>query len=116
MKIEMPTEDKIIALAIDLWRLEEKINNINSISDKEQEKIWASMKRLERFLEECKIEVRWYNGQKYAEEVNAYELKWIEDTNDTEKNGLIKDTIEPAVFTDGELVRTGKIIVYKINS
>lgn len=116
MNIEIPWEDKIISLAVDLWRLEEKIGNIESVSDKEQEKIWVSMKRLRRFVEECKIEVKWYNGQKYAEEVNAYELKWIEETQDTEKNGLIKDTIEPAVFIDGKLIKTGKIIVYKTNS
>jgi len=112
----MPSNEKIISLAVDLWRLEEKINNIKTINENETDKINASFNRIKRFINECKIVVTWYNWEKYSEDVNVYELKWTELTEDLDKNDIIKDTIEPAVFVDGQLMKTGKIIVYKINS
>ena len=111
-----PESNKIIWLAIDVWRLEERFLNINNINDLDKEKVINSIKRVKRLSEENMIEVKWYTWEKYSDEVNVYELKWSEITENKDMIDTIKDTIEPAVFIDWNIVKTAKIIVYKLNS
>ena len=106
--------NKLISLAIDIWRLEEKINN-STISEEEREKLNITIFRLKKFVQEQGIEIKGYDLEKYSEEINVYELKWIEETNDEKLKWKIKDTIEPATFLNWNLIKPAKIIAYKYN-
>lgn len=111
-----PNSNKIISLAIDIWRLEDKINNISELSNENKEKLNVSINRIKKFINDQNIKIKWFTWEKYSEEINFYELKATEETDDKSKNNIIKDTIEPAVFVDWNLIKTAKIIIYKLNS
>lgn len=111
-----PNSNKIITLGVDIWRLEDKCKNLKGIDENSNEKINISIKRVNRFFEENKILIKWYVWEKYSEEINVYELKWVEPTDKKEMDNIIKDTIEPAVFIDWNIIKKAKIIVYKLNS
>jgi len=111
-----PNSNKMISLAIDIWRLEEKIINIKNINNNDKEKLDIAINRVKKFIEENNILIKSYTWEKYSDEINFYELKWLENTNEKEKNNIIKDTIEPAVFINWNIIKTAKIIIYKLNS
>jgi hypothetical protein len=111
-----PDSNKVILLAIDIWRLEEKIINTSEIDISNKEKINSSITRIKKYVDENKIIIKWFTWEKYSNEINIYELKWTESTSEKGQDNIIKDTIEPAVFIDWKVIKKAKIIIYKFNS
>lgn len=109
-----PESQKLISLAIDIWRLEWKIDNSwISKNGVEAEKIRTSLERLKKFTNDYGISIKDFIWEKYVNEINFLELKWTEDTADSGKDWIIKDTIEPVVYINWTVVKTAKVIVYK---
>ena len=109
-----PESQKLISLAIDVWRLEWKIYNSGMPKDwVELEKIKTSLERLKKFTNDYGISIKDFIWEKYVNEINFLELKWTEDTADSAKDWIIKDTIEPVVYINWTVVKTAKVIVYK---
>ncbi|NDK07794.1 hypothetical protein EOM39_00940 [Candidatus Gracilibacteria bacterium] len=108
--------NKLINLSIDIWRLNEKISNIDNLNEKDKEKISISLDRLNNFIQDLNIETKSFSGEKYSEEINLYELKAVENTNINSLDRIIKDTIEPAIIINGELIKQAKVIIYKFTS
>ena len=111
-----PNSNKIIQLAIDIWRLEEKISDISEIDNNDKEKINSSINRIKKYIDENKIIIKWYTWEKYSNEINVYDLKWTEVTKNKEQDNTIKNTIEPSVLIDWKIIKKAKIIIYKLNS
>lgn len=109
-----PESQKLISLAIDIWRLEWKIYNSGIPKDWiEAEKIKTSLERLKKFTYDYGISIKDFIWEKYVNEINFLELKWTEETTDSSKDWIIKDTIEPVVYINWTVVKTAKVIVYK---
>ncbi len=112
-----PESQKLISLAIDVWRLEWKIYNSGIPKDwVEAEKIKTSLERLKKFTNDYGISIRDFIWEKYVNEINFLELKWTEETTDSSKDWIIKDTIEPVVYINWTVVKTAKVIVYKFTA
>lgn len=111
-----PETNKLINLWIDTWRLESRLNEINGLSDLEKEKIENSINRVKKYTSDYNFEIKAFNWEKYSEEINIYELKATEDTNSPELDWIIKDTIEPAVLNNWNIIKQAKIVVYKFKS
>lgn len=109
-----PESQKLISLAIDIWRLEWKIYKSGIPKDWiEAEKIKTSLERLKKFTYDYGISIKDFIWEKYVNEINFLELKWTEETTDSSKDWIIKDTIEPVVYINWTVVKTAKVIVYK---
>lgn len=112
-----PESQKLISLAIDIWRLEWKISNSGIPKDwVETEKIKTSIERLKKFTNDYGISIKDFIWEKYVNEINFLELKWTEETQDPSKDGIIKDAIEPVVYVNWTVVKTAKVIVYKFTA
>ncbi len=112
-----PESQKLISLAIDIWRLEWKIYNSGILKDwVEAEKIKTSLERLKKFSNDYGITIKDFIWEKYVNEINFLELKWTEETTDLSKDWIIKDAIEPVVYFNWTVVKTAKVIVYKFTS
>ena len=108
--------NKLINLSVDIWRLEEKISKIDYLKEQDNEKISVSLDRLKKFIKDLDIELKWFSWEKYSEEINFYELKAVEDTNIENLNNIIKETIEPAIIVNWEILKQASVIVYKFKS
>lgn len=108
--------NKLINLSVDIWRLEEKISKIDYLKEQDSEKISVSLDRLKKFIKDLDIELKWFSWEKYSEEINLYELKAVEDTNIENLNNIIKETIEPAIIFNWEILKQASVIVYKFKS
>ena len=110
-----PNSNKIFSLAIDIWRLEERLKNTLLDDTWDKEKIYSSLGRLKKFIEDHTIRVQGFTGEKYSPDITVYDLKWTEITTNKTFDGIIQDTIEPAVYFEGRLIKNAKIIIYRYN-
>lgn len=99
-------------LALDIWRLQNRINKLKGKLDGE------SFKPIEYFFESCKrnlsnmgFEIKDdYTGEEYKSSMNVdvvtYESMEI-DSNEAK----VKETLEPAILFDNQLIRKAKVII-----
>lgn len=108
--------NKLINLSVDIWRLEEKFSKIDYLKEQDSERISVSLDRLKKFIKDLDIELKWFSWEKYSEEINFYELKAVEYINIENLNNIIKETIEPAIIVNWEILKQASVIVYKFKS
>lgn len=89
-----------------LKKYSQKLVDENNLSDKSRP-INTSLSKLEEFIRSLGIETFDYTGQKYNEGMNVI----IVDTVKTDTAvDIIRETIEPAVIIDGNLVKKARVV------
>jgi hypothetical protein len=109
LNVSIETND-LIELAIEVWRLESRINrNLSTLPENQRETLVNSVQKLKRYLNKNDIEVIDYTNQKYTEGRNLEILAVEKDPHVTQP--IIKETKEPTVLCKGQVVRKGKVIL-----
>ncbi|MBT4209967.1 MAG: hypothetical protein HOE19_03585 [Candidatus Komeilibacteria bacterium] len=111
LQISQDTKD-FVELAIEVWRLERKINSLSDSIDDNKKKIMEnSVHKLKGYLKRHDVEIREYHEEKYTEGMNV-EILSVEQM-DNLKWPMIKETIEPAIIVKGHFVNKAKVILLK---
>lgn len=97
----------LVELAVEVWRLENRINK--TFSEDQRETIIKSVQKIKRYLDKNDIEIVDHTNQKFNEGLNLDVLAVEKDHNISESK--IKETIEPTITYKGKVVHKGKIIV-----
>ena len=108
-----PETKAIIQLAIDYWRLEERIETLKNEDDTNFKKLQSSLWRIGKYIKQYWIEIKDFKWDKYSEDILAIEVKSTEITLDKNQDMFIKDIIQPAIFVNWQLIEKAKVIVYK---
>ena len=104
--------NELIELAIEIWRIEQRINKSLSVIPENQKKgIENSIQKLKRYLQKYDIEIVDYTGQKYNEGLNLDVLSV--DKDDVAKEPYVKETVEPTIMCKGLVVKKAKIVIAK---
>jgi molecular chaperone GrpE (heat shock protein) len=107
-----PSAQDLIDLAIELWRLEKRINKtVDKVSEDESKAFQNSIIKLQRYLQKNDIEVTDYTGQNFNEGMNLDILSMEKDP--TLKQNIIFETHEPAVIHKGILIKKAKVVVHE---
>lgn len=105
-----PNTQSLIEAAIEVWRLEKRVNKLSKDLSEDQNKAFEnSITKLKRFLDKNDITFTDYTDQKYNEGLNLDVLSIDKDKNVAES--IIKETHEPAVFHKGQLIKKAKVVV-----
>jgi len=109
--IEMSSQVKdLVELSIEIWRLENRINKINSnLEENQKEGINNSIQKIKRYLDKNDIELIDHTNHKFNEGRNLDILAVEKDSNLPE--AIVKETKEPTVMYKGQVVRKGKVVV-----
>jgi len=100
----------LIELAIELWRLEIRMNtSLSSLPTNQKEILNNSIQKLKRYLEKNDIEILDHTNQKFNEGRNLDIL--AVDKDSTISEAIIKETKEPTIIHKGYVVHKGKVIV-----
>lgn len=100
----------LVMLAIDLWRLEHRLNRIlQGLPEDQRENVSNSMQKLKRYLDKNNIEVLDHTNQKYDDSQNLEILAVEQDSSVTDP--IIKETKEPTILYKGQVVHIGKVIL-----
>jgi len=114
LNISIETND-LIELAVEIWRLESRLNkSLHSSSESQKEMIHNSIKKIKRYLDKNDIEIMDYTNQKFNDGRNL-DILSIE-TDPKISHSIIKETKEPTIMLKGQVVRKGKVIVLAKNT
>ena len=112
--VSIQTND-LIDLAIEMWRLEHKLNLIlPTLPENQRVAINNSFKKLKRYLDKNDIEIIDYTNQKFNDGLNL-DILAVENDPDISES-IVKETKEPTIVYNGQVVRKGKVIVLAKNN
>lgn len=102
----------LVELAIEIWRIEHRINKISDIlPDNQRRGIEISVQKLKRYLEKYDIEIKDYTNQKYNVGLNLDVL--LVEKDESLQETIVKETVEPTIFCKGKIVKRAKVILLK---
>jgi len=104
-----PQLKDLIELAVEIWRLENRINRNMDIQESQKEILRNSIQKIKRYLEKNDLEVLDYTDKKFNDGRNLEILAVEKDP--TVKDSIIKETKEPTIMCKGQVVRKGKVII-----
>lgn len=104
-------QEDTIDLAIEIWRLEKRLNKVASSLSEDQNKAFnRSINKLYKCLKKTSnVEVNDYTGEPHNEGMNVDPLH-IEDDKNSNKTMIMK-THEPEVKYKDKVIRKAKVIV-----
>lgn len=113
--IELSQEaNDLIELAIEIWRMEQRIMKSSSeLPENHLKGLENSIQKLKRYIDRHDIEIVDYKNVKYNEGLNLEVLSIEKDPSLPES--IIKETIEPTIMHKGQVVRKAKVILIKNN-
>mgnify|MGYP001617929234 FL=1 len=104
----------IVDLAVEVWRIEQRINkSASNLPENQLKGLENSVQKLKRYLEKYDIEVIDYKNTKYNEGLNLDILSVEKDPTLLEP--VVKETVEPTIMCKGQVVRKAKIILLSNN-
>lgn len=105
-----PATNDLTELAIEVWRIEQRINRaLPSLPENQQISLTNSIQKIKRFLNRCDIEIIEYTNQKFNDGLNLDVLSIEKAPSQLEP--IVKETIEPTIMCKGQVIRKAKIIV-----
>lgn len=105
-----PNSQSLVELAIEIWRLEKRIQKTTeSLSDDQNKAFQNSVTKLHRYLDKNDISLVDYTDNKYNEGLNLDVLSIEKDPKIP--HSIVKETHEPAVMHKGQLIKKAKVVV-----
>jgi hypothetical protein len=109
-----PLENKhissIIKIAIEIWKIEKKVNKIKSSHSDLIVWLDYSIQKIQEIFDANNIKIVDYTGQKYIEWMNWVEIVSVEKNSD-QGHPIIFDTITPLIVVDWKMHTKSKVIV-----
>ncbi len=112
-KIRKVELSSIIDLAIEIWRLQDRVKKLESAARREDPSIAFSIDNIQHVLKEIGIETRDYTGQPYNEGMSLDVLTFDYPAEEKPANRIVQETVSPAIFFDGILHKMAQVIVGK---
>jgi hypothetical protein len=101
---------ELVELAIEVWRIEQRLMKIVDIIPENQRKgLENSVHKLKRYISNYDIEIVDYTNQKFNDGLNLDVLSVEKDQNI--KTPVVKETVEPTILVKGQVIKKAKIIL-----
>ena len=102
--------NEISDLAVEIWRIEQRIaKSASSLPENQLKGLENSIQKMRRYLEKYDIEVIDYKNLKYNDGLNLDILSVEKDPSLPEP--MVKETVEPTIMLKGQVIRKAKIIL-----
>lgn len=102
--------NELIDLAVEVWRMEQRISkSASNLPEQQLKGLENSVQKLKRYVSKYDIEIVDYKNQKYNDGLNLDILSVEKDPSLSEP--MIKETVEPTIICKGQVVRKAKIIL-----
>lgn len=109
-----PKSSDLVELAIEIWRVKNRLIKASpDLQEIHKRGLESSIQKMQKFLDRFSIEIIDHTNQKYNEGLSVDVLSFEIDPNI--KIPVIKETIEPTIICNGNVVKKGKVVVIKNN-
>ena len=112
-KIRKVDLSSVIDLAIEIWRLQDRVKKLESAARRQDPSIAFSIDKIQHVLKEIGIETRDYTGQTYNEGMSLDVLTFDYPVEEKPTNRIVQETVSPAILFDGKLHKMAQVIVGK---
>ena len=106
--ISTKTKD-LVEHAIELWRMEQRLNKITSLNESQRDLLASSIRKLQRYLDKNDMEIVDHTNQVFSDGRNLDVLLVVTSPGVTEPT--IKETKEPTILYKNQVVHKGKVVV-----
>jgi len=103
----------IIDLAIEVWRLQDRVRKLSAAIGKEDPASAFTVDKIRDIFSQIGIETRDFTGQSYNEGMSLDVLTCDYPAGENPPHRIIQETINPAVYFDGKLVKMSQVIIGK---
>lgn len=105
-----PGMSDLIDLALEIWRIGDRIQKVApELQEVQRKAIESSVAKLNRYLDRYDMEIIDYTGQKYNEGLSLDILSVEKDSSVLIP--IVKETVEPTILCKGQVVKKAKIIL-----
>lgn len=102
--------EALVELAVEVWRIEQRlVKAASGLPDIQRKGLESSIQKLKRYLEKYDIEIKDYTNQKFNDGLNLDVLSVEKDPAIAEP--VVKETVEPTIMCKGQVVKKAKIIL-----
>jgi hypothetical protein len=112
-KIRKLDSSSFIDLAIEIWRLQDRVKKLQAATGRQDPSLAFSINKIQHVLKEIGIETRDYTGQSYNEGNSLDVLTFDYPVEEKPTNRTVQETVSPAVYFDGVLLKMSQVIVGK---
>lgn len=114
LDVSVQTKD-LIELAIEIWRMEQRLNKVmSSLPEDQQERFNNSIQKFKKYLSKNDIEIVDHTNQIFNDGRNL-DIIAVEKNGDNSKS-IVKETKEPTILCKNQVVHKGKVIILEKNS
>lgn len=103
----------VIDLAIEVWRLQERLKKMSAAGGKDDTASTFAAEKIRDIFSQIGIEIRDFTGQAYNEGMSLDVLTSDYPVGETPQNRIVQETISPAIYFDGRLVKMSQVIIGK---
>ena len=108
--ISTPSQKEMIDLAVNVWRIEKGLSNLEKNNeDADTKRIENSVEKIKEILKDNNIVIIDHTGEKYNDGRNL-EVYDVEKDSSIE-NPMVVKTIEPSIMSDGCVIQKGKVVI-----
>jgi hypothetical protein len=109
-----PKSAQVVELAVEIWRIQNRLIKASlNLEDVQKRGLESSVQKLRKYLDSFQIEIIDHTDQKYNEGLSVDVLSFENDPTATVP--MIKETVEPTIICQGNVVKKGKVVVIKNN-
>jgi hypothetical protein len=103
----------MIDLAIEIWRLQERLKKMSLSLGKDDAASVFAGEKIRDIFSQIGIEIRDFTGQPYNEGMSLDVLTSDYPVGENPPHRIVQETISPAVYFDGKLVKMSQVIIGK---
>lgn len=98
-------------MAIEVWRVSDRTRKLQDAAKREDPGIGFSIEKIHHILKEMGVEIKDPAGEAYHEGMGLDVLTFDCTPGELPANKIVQETVSPAVYFRGKLVKMAKVIV-----
>lgn len=102
---------RLAEIAIETWRIKDRLRRLQASAKVEDPAIGFSIEKIQKVLSEVGVEIKDPTGEPYREGLVLDVLTFDWASNESPTNRIIQETVSPAIYYHGKLVKMAKVIV-----
>ena len=101
----------LVEMAIEAWRVGDRARKLQVAAKREDPAIGFSIEKIHHILKEMGVEIKDPAGEAYHEGMGLDVLTFDCTPGESPANKIVQETVSPAVYFHGKLVKMAKVIV-----
>lgn len=101
----------LVEMAIEAWRVADRARKLQVVAKRQDPAIGFSVEKIHHILKEMGVEIKDPAGEAYNEGMVLDVLTFDYSPGESPANKIVQETVSPAVYFHGKLVKMAKVIV-----